>query len=201
MIATEHIVEAYFRLCENCFTTVDKKVIGGVNRQFDLLAFNPKNKKQYHVETSITHSRGFSVELGKMRSTFAYKFFGIQAQKEKSNQMVRGQSTERNLFQQILDTYTDIGFDTEQVNRIFVKWMFKEPQYSMSEQVEYELTNPIDNKTYVITVMSMRDCIIPKLAEKISTANYDDEIFRTLSLLKEREKQIGAALTFHKSSI
>jgi hypothetical protein len=198
MNATEHIVESYFSLCENCFTNVDKKVIGGVNRQFDLLAYNPKSKKQYHVETSITHSKSFCVGLDELQPTFAYKFFGIQSQRVKSNQMVRGQSLDKNLFQQILDTYTDVGFEVENINRVYVKWMFKE--HSAREQVSYEMKNPIDNKPYIITVMSMRDYIIPKLSDMISTANYDDEIFRVLSLLKEREKQIGASLTFHKST-
>lgn len=32
MNAAEHIVEAYFRLCRNCFTMTDRKVVGGNNR-------------------------------------------------------------------------------------------------------------------------------------------------------------------------
>ena len=55
MNTPEHIVETYFRLVRRCFTTTDVKIPGGNNRQIDLLAFSPVNKRYYHVETAVTH--------------------------------------------------------------------------------------------------------------------------------------------------
>lgn len=59
MNTTEKIVEAYFRLCKNCFTYPDMKVINGNNRQLDLLAYNLMDNSQYHIEVSVTHQENW----------------------------------------------------------------------------------------------------------------------------------------------
>jgi hypothetical protein len=45
------------------------------------------------------------------------------------------------------------------------------------------------NRTYEIEVLSLRDCVLPELKDAIGTANYDDEILRTLGFMKQRELQ------------
>ena len=59
MNAAEHIVESYFRLCRHCFTRTDQKVPQGNNRQFDVLAYNVKDKVPYHIEVSVTHQENW----------------------------------------------------------------------------------------------------------------------------------------------
>ena len=46
---------------------------------------------------------------------------------------------------------------------------------------------------YGIEVISFRDKILPELMEKVSTANYDDEILRTFSLIKQYKRQTEKA--------
>ena len=76
MNTTEKIVEAYYRLCKKCFTYPDVKVIGGNNRQLDLLAYNLREGSQYHVETSVTHELSGRATWTNLESKFNGTFFG-----------------------------------------------------------------------------------------------------------------------------
>jgi len=42
--------------------------------------------------------------------------------------------------------------------------------------------------------LSLRDFILPELAKAIGTANYDDEILRTLGFIKQLEWQTSKGL-------
>ena len=42
---------------------------------------------------------------------------------------------------------------------------------------------------YIVEVISFRDRILPELMDAVSTANYDDEVLRTFSLIREWQKQ------------
>lgn len=41
-----------------------------------------------------------------------------------------------------------------------------------------------------VVVLSFRDQILPELFKKISTSHYEDEVLRTLSLLRQYELQV-----------
>jgi hypothetical protein len=45
------------------------------------------------------------------------------------------------------------------------------------------------NRPFQIEVISLRDLVLPELEEKIETANYNDEILRTLTFIKRRDVQ------------
>lgn len=40
-----------------------------------------------------------------------------------------------------------------------------------------------------MSIVSFRDTVLPALRNVVTTANYDDEILRTLSFIKEQEGQ------------
>ena len=92
MNAVEHIVESYFRYCRNCFTMVDVKIIGGNNRQCDLLAFNLATQEQFHVESSVTHDLNWLPSEDTLRETFDKKFHKLKARVKKAGFDVRTRS-------------------------------------------------------------------------------------------------------------
>lgn len=49
------------------------------------------------------------------------------------------------------------------------------------------------NCTFEVEVLGLRDFILPELADAIGTANYDDEILRTLGFVKQRELQTSVS--------
>lgn len=60
MNAAEQIVEVYYQQLKHSFTARDIKVIGGNNRQLDLLAYHPQDRECHHVETSISITHAFA---------------------------------------------------------------------------------------------------------------------------------------------
>lgn len=182
MNATEKIVEAYFRLCRNCFTISDVKVIKGNNRQIDLLAYSLKDKKQYHVEASVTHCQNWYPTKESLLKAFDNKFFGIPAPKEgKNTDSAKGKEYKKSIDM----TYEQYGMNSNDIKRVWVCWTLPEDErkyvneYCQSKRIE---SNPIE-------ILEFRNDILPQLLDKISTSNYEDEILRTLSLLEQYRKQ------------
>lgn len=182
MNAVEHIVECYFRYCRNCFTMTDVKIIGGNNRQCDLLAFNLATQEQFHVESSVTHDLNWLPSDDDLRETFDKKFRGMPPKRE-------GERTDhakgKTYFDNILRTYRSVGFDPTKVLRVFVTWGVREETTLQSFLTSYEVEHGIH-----IQVCRFRDQILPELMDKISTSNYEDEVLRTLSLLRQRDLQV-----------
>jgi hypothetical protein len=187
MNATEHIIESYFRLCRGCFTCSDKKVDGGNNRQFDILAYDLTKGIQYHIEVSVTHQLNWCLSLSDLRAEFDKKFFGAPPVRKSAGGGTTDYEKGKSYFMQIEDAYRDAGFSPEEVNRVWVCWVVKGEENS--KPIPMQFYSEHLKKTYEIEVLSLRDFILPKLEEKIGTAHYDDEILRTLGLLKQRESQ------------
>lgn len=82
-------------------------------------------------------------------------------------------------FDSILRTYQNVGFDPLKVQRVFVTWSLKN-----ETTLRNFLTNYATNYGIEVQVYAFRDQILPELMEKISTSNYEDEVLRTLSLLR-----------------
>jgi hypothetical protein len=181
MNAVEHIVECYFRQCKGCFTITDVKIQAGNNRQCDLLAYDLINKKQYHVESSVTHSKKWMPDMEQLRGIFDGKFRGTPPKREgKKTDHTRGKS----YFECIVQAYRNVGFEPTKVSRVFVTWTVSDIDALARLLNEYQGEHGIK-----IEVMSLRDEILPKLLEKVSTSNYEDEILRTFSLLRQRDLQ------------
>jgi len=182
MNAVEHIVECYFRYCKSCFTMTDVKIHAGNNRQCDLLAYTVTTQEQYHVESSVTHTTGWlSSILKQLHADFDRKFRGVPPQREGTNtDFAKGKT----YFDNILQTYRAVGFDPEKIRRVFVTWTITDIEATNQLVREYHTQHKIK-----VEVVSFRDTIVPELLDKISTSNYEDEVLRTLSLLRQRELQ------------
>jgi hypothetical protein len=184
MNAAEHIVEAYFRLRRQCFTLPDHKVAGGNNRQFDILAYNLATQSQYHIEVSVTHQLNWNESSDDLSSSFEKKFFGVPPERESPRSDFK---LGKNFFAQIEQAYESVGFLPADVQRVWVCWFLKQADNSKPILLQHHSKGL--NDTFQIEVLSLRDYILPELTNAIKTAYYDDEILRTLGLMKQREVQ------------
>ena len=191
MNATEHIIESYFRLCRGCFTISDRKVTGGNNRQLDILAYDLKKGLQFHIEVSVTHALTWSPTLEALHTDFEKKFFGAPPERHSSGGGATDYEKGKTYFSVIEEAYREVGFKPEDVERVWVCWIVNGKDNSEPIALQYFSGHLM--KTFEIEVLSLRDLILPKLEERIGTAHYDDEILRTLSLLKQRQSQTVSA--------
>ncbi len=181
MNAVEHIVECYFRYCKGCFTMVDVKIQAGNNRQADLLAYNLVTKEQYHIESSVTHCANWSPSADDLWEIFDKKFLGLPPEREgKNTDRAKGKT----YFNKIKQTYRGVGFSLSKIQRVFVTWSVADKAGLDKFLASYSKDNGIR-----VSVLSFRDQILPELMKKISTSNYEDEVLRTLSLLRQHELQ------------
>lgn len=184
MNATENIVESYFRLCRNCFTMTDIKVLKGNNRQIDLLAVNLFTNKQYHVEVSVMHGLNWSRTANYFIDLFEKKFFGVPQKREgKGTDHEKG----KNYKEQILNTYKKVGLEPNSIKRVWVCWTVNDFKNILHEIKQYSKTKGLEKNP--IELLRFRDDILPKLMETVETSNYADEILRTFSLLQQYDKQ------------
>ena len=181
MNAAEHIVDCYYRIVEQCFTMSDAKVIGGINRQLDILAANLTTGAQYHIESSVTHRTGSAPKAADLKRIFSKKFLGLPEKRSgKKTDYALGKSYKKN----IEETYKSYGLDPKKVNRVFVCWILHPKSDADKFLKEFE-----SEHKFKISVISFRDTILPKLREAVRTANYDDEILRTIGFIKEHDLQ------------
>ncbi|HBE71810.1 MAG TPA: hypothetical protein DDW52_27010 [Planctomycetaceae bacterium] len=184
MNTTERIVESYFRICEGCLTSPDVKVINGNNRQLDLLAYNLRDGSQYHAEVSVTHCENWCPTPAGLSEAFERKFFGRPQRREGPNtDWTKGKTYE----EQIVATYQSLGFDSEIIKRVWVCWTVAEAE-SLDESLA-DYCNKRGIAKNPILVYSFRDRIIPALLDRVETSNYEDDVLRTLSLLRQYEVQ------------
>jgi hypothetical protein len=186
MNAVEQIVEIYFQKMLNCLTHPDIKVENGNNRQFDLLAYNIKTKKTYHIESSVKHELRWNPTINELIELIKFKFFGTL--KDKNNKSKNtDKAKNKNYLEQIKNTYKIFGMNYDKINRVWVLWCTDkiEGKYFLIEKGKKYLE--INQKK--IEIISFRDIIIPELENSIGRSNYENDIIRTLSLFIERKKQ------------
>ena len=189
MNATEHIVESYFRLCRGCFTQTDRKVDSGNNRQFDLLAYDLKKDEQFHIEISVTHALTWCLTRENVGVEFEKKFFGAPAKRTSTSGAATDYEKGRSYFPQIESAYQKIGFKPEKVKRVWVCWILKGKEEN-SRPISFPFRSKHLNRVFDVEVLSLRDYILPELEKTIRLSNYEDEVLRTLSLLKQRALQV-----------
>lgn len=190
MNTAEHIVESYFRLCRGCFTCSDRKVVSGNNRQLDILAYNLKDKLQFHIEVGVTHRPNWCPTKEDLRAEFERKFFGLPPKRTSKTGGATDFEKKKAYFEQIEETYANAGFSRDDVRRVWVCWIVKD-EATKSRSLVLPFTHL--SRTFEIEVLSLRDCVIPDLMNATGTANYDDEILRTLGFIKQRELQTNVA--------
>jgi len=181
MNTAEHIVDCYYRIVEECFTMSDAKVIGGINRQLDILAVNLKTQQQYHIESSVTHRSAWAPKATDLKKLFNKKFLGLPEERSGAKTDFRLGRTYR---KHIEETYATYGLDPKSVHRVFVCWILHPKSDAEQFLKEFEKEHKLK-----ISVISFRDTILPKLRETVGTANYDDEILRTIGFIKEHDLQ------------
>lgn len=191
MNAAEHIVDAYFRLCRGCFTLTDKKVTKGNNRQFDILAYHLVQKTQFHIEVGVTHQENWCPTLESLSKGFEKKFFGSSPERKGKADGTTDFEKGKSYFPQIQDTYKEVGFYPESVKRIWVCWIVKDQDNTKPILINFH--SRYQNSEFPIEVFSLRDFVLPELENTIGTANYDDEVLRTLGFMKQRELQTAVA--------
>jgi hypothetical protein len=156
-------------------------VINGVNRQLDLLAINLTTGDQYHIETSVTHRTAWAPDEQKLESIFAHKFLGHPKEREgKKSDFVRGV----NYQAQIEATYKSVGLDPTKIQRVFVCWILKHEAAGKNALAAFR-----QKHGFGMSIVSFRDTILPALRDAVGTTNYDDEVLRTLSFIKEQDSQ------------
>jgi hypothetical protein len=187
MNAAEHIVDAYFRLALGCFTFSDKKVTKGNNRQFDLLAHHIVKGTQFHIEVGVTHRENWCPSLEQLAVGFEKKFFGACPERKGKDAGTTDFEKGKTYFPQIQDTYKEVGFDVNVVKRVWVCWIVKD-QNNLKPIILNHQSSCLGGN-FEIEILSMRDFILPRLESTIGTANYDDEVLRTLGFMKQRELQ------------
>jgi len=197
MNTAEHIVESYFRLCRGCFTFPDRKVVRGNNRQLDILAYDVKRKLQFHIEVGVTHRLTWCSTRDELGAEFQRKFFGIPPERVSSGGAATDFERGKSYFSQIEQTYIEAGFSPSDVRRVWVCWIVRGDENNKPFIVPFHSEHL--NRTFEIEVLSLRDVILPQLENAIETANYDDEILRTLSFMKQRETQ--AILTRRQAAL
>jgi hypothetical protein len=184
MNTAERIVESYFRICRGCFTAPDIKILNGNNRQIDLLAYNLVSKRVFHVETSVTHCENWCPTPTTLEQKFDFKFLGRPKPREgKNTDYAKNKTYESH----ILATYAQYGVTPEEVRRVWCCWTVSGdhdlPAFIDTYCASRGLTN------HPIEILSFRDAVIPELQARVGSSNYEDDVLRTFSLLREHELQ------------
>jgi hypothetical protein len=191
MNAAEHMVDAYFRLARDCFTLADRKVVRGNNRQLDLLAYHLKNRYAYHIEVGVTHQENWCPTLEELYPQFEKKFFGAPPERKGKNAGTTDFEKGKSYWAQIEATYRDVGLNPSRIKRVWVCWIVKGQKDSKPIYLTFKSKHL--SRSFKIEVLSLRDFVLPELQNAIGTANYDDEILRTLGFVKQRELQTAVA--------
>jgi hypothetical protein len=187
MNASEHIVDAYFRLVRGCFTLADKKVIKGNNRQLDVLAYHLKSREAFHIEVGVTHQQNWCLSIEELAPHFDKKFFGTSPERKGAVDGMTDFEKGKSYWSKITETYENVGFNPEEVIRVWVTWIVRGVDGRSPINVEF-YSNHL-NRTFPIQILSLRDYVLPQLQNEIGTANYDDELLRVLGFVKQRELQ------------
>ena len=132
MNAAEHIVESYFRLCRGCFTFSDRKVVRGNNRQLDILAYNVKEKFQFHIVVGVTHQQNWCHNREELEHEFERKFFGAPPERKSKTGGATDYEKGKSYFLQMEETYREAGFSPIEVKRVWVCWDNKGEENSKS---------------------------------------------------------------------
>jgi hypothetical protein len=169
MNATEHLVELYYRFHKRCFTIADVKIPQGNSRQLDLLAYGLKPARAYHVEVSVTPLARYQPTPAALVAEFRRKF------------LIRPQT-------RMDAAYQVLNLNPERVQRVFCCW--QNPDAAAMNAASQAFANEAG---FQVELLSFRDEVLPRLHEFVGTPHYEDDLLRTLSLLKQRQLQLDLA--------
>jgi hypothetical protein len=157
----------------------------------DLLAANLTTGDQFHIECSVTHCERWCPLPPVLENEWQKKFLGVVKEKPGPNtDSAKGKS----YGAAIKETYRRVGMDYDKIKFIWVCWTVQE---STDLQSYVSIFHQLHGKR--VEVLSFRDKILPDLTKAVSTANYDDEVLRTFSLIKQWDKQTKRIKTTKQS--
>lgn len=186
MNTTEHLVEVYYRK-NGCFTASDIKILNGNNRQIDLLAFHLKSGKYFHIEVNVSHSENWNTTLSGIEEKIQFKFFGATRDLRPENKNT-DHSKNKNYLNEIKRTYESFGIDYHKLIRVWCTWNVKENEDQVNSwKIGLAKKNELREENFEL--LSFRDSVLPQLLNTVGTAYYEDELLRTLSIIKEFNKQ------------
>lgn len=173
MNATERLIGLYYQLHLKCFTATDVKIPEGNNRQLDMLAYvlayGLSPARAYHVEVSVTPIPGFQPTPASLAVQFREKF------------LINPQS-------RMDDAYGLFNLPPQLVQRVFCCWV--RPDAAAMELI----IQAFAAETGIhVELLSLRDEVFPALMKLVGTSNYEDDILRTLSLIKQWHQQVPQA--------
>ena len=186
MNTTEHLVEVYYRQL-GCFTATDVKIEKGNNRQFDILAYNLSTRKYYHIEVSVAHGQHWQPDLSKLSDRINYKFFGT-TRNNRPNNPKTDHAKGKSYLEPIKATYQKFGLDFDKIIRVWCTWAIPDDKNAI-EQWKKKMATTHGLTPNNFEILNFRDTVMKALVGKVGTAYYDDELLRTMSLLKEFERQ------------
>jgi hypothetical protein len=187
MNTTEHLVEAYYRQ-KGHFTVSDIKVDKGNNRQFDILTFDNKAQKFYHIEVSVTHALNWVRPLDGITNEVRFKFFGIPKNKRPDN-LKTDFAKGKTYIEPIKATYNKYGIDYKNVIRVWCTWTLSANDTAKVDTWKEKMATEFNLQTHNFEILLFREEVLSTLLTNIGTANYDDELLRTLSLVSEHRIQ------------
>ncbi len=153
----------------------------GNNRQIDILAVSLEKDEQYHIECSVTHCLQWCPTPKKLVAEFERKFSGHPKKKDgKNTDSAKG----KRYGGAITATYRRLGMKLGSVKSVWVCWSIKDRATLKEELADY-----YGRTGNMVDVIELRDTVLPELLKAVSTANYDDEILRVFSLIKQAEAQ------------
>jgi len=187
MNTTEHLVETYYRQ-KGHFTVTDVKVENGNNRQFDILTFDNKAKKFYHVEVSVTHALKWIRPLESISEEVRFKFFGIPKNKRPEN-LKTDHAKGKTYLEPIKATYAKFNIEYENVKRVRCTWCLSNVDIPKVDNWKISMASEFNLQPDNFEILLFRDEVLTNLLNKIGTSHYDDELLRTLSLISEYRRQ------------
>jgi hypothetical protein len=147
----------------------------------DILAVSLLTGDQFHIECSVTHRERWCPTTEELIATFHKKFSGVPPQREGMN---TDAARRKHYGGVIMSMYSSLGLDTSKIKRIWISWTVKDP-----DNLKARLHSYFVQTGYAVEVISFRDVILPELMSAVSTSNYEDEVLRTFSLIKEWQRQ------------
>ena len=204
MNAAERLVEIYYRQ-KNCFIISDIKIIGGINRQIDLLVFDPNSMLYYHVESSVGHGIHFAPNLAQVYYKIKYNFFGALNDLPPSDPKNKD-TNEKTFLKEINRTYESFGINPTNLIRVWCTWCFDKFDKDDLEDWKKRMAEEFRLTPANFEVLSFRDNVMPTLLKETGSSNYDDDLLRCISLViqyqnqTEKNKVKEAAQTTNRTS-
>ncbi|WNZ29962.1 MAG: hypothetical protein IAX21_03645 [Candidatus Bathyarchaeota archaeon] len=157
-----HIVERYMQFVKKCLTMTNIMLGGG--KELDILAYNPRTSKKYHIEVRVATGKGFNLRM-------------------KDTQTKDGRKHRRGM-----DTLNEIKFIhpivTNKVTKIFGSSDYKKVLvvWDMEDKTIIEQAKNV----YDIELWKISD-ILNDMLNKIGTKPYRDDALRIIQLIAKMD--------------